>query len=157
MPCVLTESGNYPDYLKSILKKIAVENDNEAKACACSLRTPLTDEGCPITDEDGKLVAFPFCLTDSPPPLPYFDEGVITSIGLSYKDAMRLYWSKTINMKFTGYKSVSSGDVDCPVCVSTGSTSFSSDKLSNKDLVCGSSKGGAVDENFNAASAAAAA
>jgi hypothetical protein len=144
MPCALTEPDNYPDYLKKILKDIEAENDNEAKTCACALTTPTTDEGCFITDSDGKLVAFPFCLTDSPPSLPYYTEGVITSIGLSYKDAMKLYWSKTINMKFTGYKSVSTGVIDCPVCRSTGSTSFSSDKLSNKDLVCGSSKGGAV-------------
>lgn len=147
MPCALAEPGNYPDYLKAILKEIAAGNDDELKACACSLRTPTTDEGCIIPDEDGKLLAFPFCLTDSPPPLPYSFEGYVTSVGLSYKDAMKLYWSKTINMKFTGYKTVASSppNVDCPVCRSTGSTSFSSDKLSNKDLVCGSSKGGSVD------------
>jgi hypothetical protein len=147
MPCALIEPDGYPNYLKAILKEIEAGNDDELKACACSLRTPVTDEGCLITDEDGKLLAFPFCLTDSPPPPPYYTSRVATSIGLSYKDAMRLYWSKTINMKFTGYKSISTSppNPNCPVCISTGSTSFNSDKLSNKDLVCGSSKGGAVD------------
>jgi hypothetical protein len=147
MPCALVEPGSYPDYIKSILNEISAGNDDEAKACACSLRTPLTDEGCPITDEDGKLLAFPFCLIDTPVTGPFYNEFVTSSVGLSYKDAMRLYWSKTIDMEFSGYKVASTGAENCPVCISTGSTSFKSNELSNKDLVCGSSKGGAVDQH----------
>jgi hypothetical protein len=30
-------------------------NDDVFKACACGLKTPTNDEGCPILDEDGKV------------------------------------------------------------------------------------------------------
>jgi hypothetical protein len=65
MPCALTEPGNYPDYLKRILKTIAVGNDTDLKTCACSLRSPLTTEGCPAIGGDGKIGAFPFCTQES--------------------------------------------------------------------------------------------
>jgi hypothetical protein len=57
MPCAITEPGGYPDYLKSILKTIATENNDTLKACACSLRSPVSDEGCLILDEDNKSIS----------------------------------------------------------------------------------------------------
>jgi hypothetical protein len=66
MPCGLTSGADYPDYLKGILKEIAVGNDGDLKACACSLRSPVNNEGCPILDEDGKVGAFPFCVSEWP-------------------------------------------------------------------------------------------
>ena len=65
MACALTEPDNYPDYLKRILKNIAVGNDTDLQACACSLRSPLTTEGCPAIGGDGKNGLFPFCTEES--------------------------------------------------------------------------------------------
>ena len=62
MACALTEPGNYPDYIKNMLKGINVGNDTDLKNCACSLRTPLTDEGCPVIDKDGKVGVFRACI-----------------------------------------------------------------------------------------------
>jgi len=45
----------YPDYLKSILKKIEVGNDAELKACACELRGYI--------DKNKKAYLLPFCVT----------------------------------------------------------------------------------------------
>jgi len=93
MPCALTEPNNYPDYLKSILKEIDAGSDDELKDCACSLKTPTTDEGCPITDSDGKVGLFPGCL-------------VIEDNGLqlfTLKEIMEIYWktkSFTLNVDF---------------------------------------------------------
>ena len=93
MPCALTSDADYPDYLKSILKEIEVGNDEKLQACACSLKTPITDEGCPITDSDGKLGLFPECL-------------VIEDNGLqlfTLKEIMEIYWktkSFTLNVNF---------------------------------------------------------
>jgi hypothetical protein len=65
MACGATSNSNYPDYLKNILNKIAVGNDDNLKACVCSLKSPLTTEGCPAMGADGKIGAFPFCTQES--------------------------------------------------------------------------------------------
>lgn len=87
MPCPI--NSDYPDYLKSILKEIAVGNDTTLKNCACSLRSPTTEVGCTILDEDGKAGAFPFCI-------PLVTDGVGDStdwpLKLTLKQAMFLYW-----------------------------------------------------------------
>jgi len=65
MPCPLIEPDNYPDYIKRILKTIDVGDDKQLKDCACSLRSPLTTEGCPAIDGDGKIGLLPFCVEES--------------------------------------------------------------------------------------------
>jgi hypothetical protein len=89
MPCAITSGADYPDYLKAILKEIAVGNDTTLKNCACSLRSPATEDGCLIVDEDGKIGAFPFCVPT----------GTITSgsfIAVSLKEAMSIFWKVKI-------------------------------------------------------------
>lgn len=145
MACALTETGDYPDYLKKILKEIDIGNDDELKDCACSLKTPTTDEGCPITDSDGKLVAFPFCLSDTNPNLSsseYFNEFYTSNIGLSYKEAMKLYWKRDpIDISFKANGSLSNPQSEtCPVLTSIASTSLKSDNITLKDLICGMGK-----------------
>jgi len=146
MPCALAEPGNYPDYLKAILKEIEVGNDDEAKACACSLKSPADDEGCPILDEDGKLVAFPFCLSDTNPNLGNENPFYTSDIGLSYKDAMKLYWKRDpINISFQASGSRAQPQSEtCPVATSIASTSLKSDSLTLKDLVCGAGKSASI-------------
>ena len=101
MPCALTSDADYPDYLKSILKEIEAGNDEELKACACALRSPVTDEGCPVVDEDGKVGAFQSCVieTDSDPAL--LRDGFIQfyPVGVSLKQAMKWIWK---SRAFTG-------------------------------------------------------
>jgi len=151
MPCALTSDADYPDYLKSILKEIDAGSDDESKACACSLKTPTTDEGCPITDSDGKLVAFPFCLPTEPIVINYNIQNYATaSIGLSYKQAMNIYWKrKPFTMEFkangVGIEHCSPGERSGK---SIGSTSFQCEEVSLKDLVCATSKGGTVDTKY---------
>jgi hypothetical protein len=101
MPCALTEPGNYPDYLKTILKTIAVGDDDHLKACACSLRSPVTDEGCLIVDKDGKIGAFPFCSTLVEDGV---GDGTNYPLKLTLKQAMFLYWQvKNFTNKFTAF------------------------------------------------------
>lgn len=89
MACALTPGADYPDYLKNILTEINSGNDNDLKACACSLKSPVTDEGCTILDEDGKIGAFPFCST-------LVTDGVGDNtdypLKLTLKQMMKLYW-----------------------------------------------------------------
>jgi hypothetical protein len=86
MPCAITEPGNYPNYIKNILKTIEVGNDNDLKACACSLKTPLNNQGCPIIDSNGKIGVFPVCIQDGIPfPSQYLD--------LSLEELMALFWT----------------------------------------------------------------
>jgi hypothetical protein len=97
MPCALTEPGDYPDYLKKIFKEIETGDDNELKACACQLISPITDEGCLIVDENKKIGAFPFCstlVTDG------VGDDTAYPLKLTLKQAMNLYW-QTTNWKFS--------------------------------------------------------
>lgn len=97
MPCALTSNFDYPDYLKAILKEIEAGNDDGLKTCACRLKTPLTDEGCPVLDEDGKIGSFPFCWTFTEN-TSLVGDGTLNPIKLTLKDAMWLYWeSKNFN------------------------------------------------------------
>jgi hypothetical protein len=92
MACALTEPGAYPDYLKGILKEINAGNNDDLKTCACSLKSPVTDEGCSIVDENEKVGAFPFCCT-------LVTDGVGDDtdypLKLTLKQAMNLYWQTT--------------------------------------------------------------
>lgn len=103
MPCALTSNDNYPDYLKRALREIETENNYSLKDAACSLRTPLALEGCPIIDNDQKIGAFPFCWTTLE------DEslvgpGTLYPIGFSLKQVMQLYWtSKQFNHVINSY------------------------------------------------------
>ena len=150
MPCALTSGADYPDYLKSILKEIDAGNDEALKVCACALKSPVTDGGCTILDEDDKIVAFPFCLPTETIANNnfYYDSEMTVSIGLSYKQAMNIYWKrKAFNMKFEGY-GVGPGcrcDEDKKPGTSIGNTSFKCEEVSLKDLVCTTPKGGTVD------------
>lgn len=93
MPCGATSNLDYPDYIKSMLKIINVGNDTTLKGCACSLNTPLTSEGCPFVDEDGKVAIFP----------PYVGCLPNTANGqfeMSLEDVMAFVW-KTKKLKFT--------------------------------------------------------
>lgn len=114
MPCALVENADYPDYLKAILKEIEAGNDDRLKTCACRLKTPLTDEGCPILDEDQKIGGFPFCWTLSSPG----DVGKETRnpVKLTLKQAMWLYWqSKSFESKGSYTES---GNGAYPICKS---------------------------------------
>lgn len=144
MPCALTaEPGNYPDYLKKILKEIKAENDDEAKACACSLITPTTDEGCAITDEDGKVLAFPFCLDTTAPAIdPNYERN---DLALTYKQAMKFYWHKSIRVEVNLAVSHYS-DGDRWTATANGSVGFS---LTNKELICGIGKGSVAVGYYN--------
>jgi hypothetical protein len=97
MPCPLTSGADYPDYLKSILKEIEAGNDENLKACACSLKTPTTNGVCPILGEDNKVGAFPFCLTIEEDTSSVGD-GTQYPIKLTLAQAMNLYWN---SKKFT--------------------------------------------------------
>jgi hypothetical protein len=139
MPCAITEPDNYPDYLKGYLKEVNATNDDDLKACACYLRTPTTDEGCPITDEDGKLVAFPFCLNDTNPNIDS-NSGNIANLGLSYKQAMELFW-KPVKDKKINFDIKANGqclyDYGFP-CAGyvVGENNLNSDKRSLKSVFC---------------------
>jgi hypothetical protein len=97
MPCAITEPDNYPDYIKSILKEISVGDNDDLKGCACGLRSPVTEDGCLILDENSKVGAFPFCCT-------LVEDGVGDNtaypLKLTLKQAMNLYW-KTTDWKFS--------------------------------------------------------
>ena len=94
MPCALTSDADYPDYLKSILKEIDSGNDDALKACACALKSPVTDEGCTILDEDGKVGAFPFCweFTED---TSLVGDGTWNPLKLPLEEVMWLYWQST--------------------------------------------------------------
>ena len=98
MPCAI--NSDYPDYLNSILKEIAAGNDTTLKNCACALRSPVTDEGCPVVDEDGKVGGFPFCWN-------LVSEGEVGyntyyPLKMTMKQAMSLYWnSKSLDASKT--------------------------------------------------------
>jgi hypothetical protein len=140
MPCGATSNGNYPDYLKSILKKIAVGKDDDLRACACSLRSPLTTAGCLAIGGDGKIGAFPFCT----------EESANSKYALwPLEKAMETYW-KVRSWNFTGggvirtYNYPEDGqNTDSPFSTSVyGITSVDIDYNPNTEqsnLVCGSS------------------
>jgi len=119
MPCALTEPNNYPDYLKAILEEIAAGNDNDLKTCACGLRSPTTEDGCLIVDEDGKVGAFPFCIS-----LVTSGVGDDTDypLKLTLKQVMNLYW-QTNSWNFTS-RGFGESKCTCPgspsPCPSTG-------------------------------------
>jgi len=147
MPCAIAEPGNYPDYLKKILKEIEVGNDDEANACACNLITPLTDEGCPITVENGKLLAFPFCLDTEPPDV---DPNLyVYDLALTYEQAMKFYWARTMKVEYVINASATVSQAD-GICGSPGPAEFTwrtaiegSTQLvqTPKQLVCAIGKG----------------
>lgn len=118
MPCALLENADYPGYLKTILKEIAVGNDENLKACACQLKSPLNGEGCPILDEDGKLGAFPFCIetTTSDPKNIQVVQSIINlkkpyRVGLKLKELMNLYW-RVKDFKITG-STITTNNLNC--------------------------------------------
>ena len=132
MPCALTEPDNYPDYLKSILKEIEAGNDEKLKACACSLQTPITDEGCPITDSDSKLGAFPFCI-----PLVANGVGDNTDypLKLTLKQAMNLYWQTTS----WGFGAFANGASNCSCSVGCGTLTEYRNHSGSKRITSGTS------------------
>jgi len=144
MPCALVEPDNYPDYLKSILKEINAGNDSESKACACQLKTPVNDEGCLITDEDGKVLAFPFCLDEENPNLSSSEyNGVFytSDIGLSYKDAMNLYWGRAgLGVSFSAQGVAFDNSPQHCNATSIGSVSLTIPSPTIKELICGTAK-----------------
>jgi hypothetical protein len=91
MPCGLTSNLDYPDYIKTILRTINIGNDTDLKACACGIRSPLTTDGCPVIDEDGKVGAFPFCWTYTENSS-LFGTRTGYPLKLSLKQAMDFYW-----------------------------------------------------------------
>ena len=99
MPCAITEPDNYPDYIKSLLKAIAAGNNTDLKTCACSLRTPVDNEGCPIIGEDGKIGAFPFCITESDGNT---GNNTLFPIGFTLKELMTIYWGTAGKMTAKG-------------------------------------------------------
>jgi hypothetical protein len=140
MPCAITEPDNYPDYLKTILKEIAAGDDDELKACACSLKSPVTDEGCPITDEDGKIGAFPFCWKlVSQEEVGY---NTYYPLKMTMKQAMSLYWnSKSLDGSKTAGTCTGKGGNGCRSTDVLHGGSASADEIirtgkEKKEFVC---------------------
>ena len=110
MPCPLVTNADYPDYIKTVLKEINVGKDEEKKVCACQLRSPQTEEGCLILDEDQKVPLFPFCSTlVEGDPSGQVGENTDYPLKLTLKQAMDLYW-KTKSWKF---QAASSSNCSC--------------------------------------------
>jgi len=105
MPCPLTSDFDYPDYIKDILKEINNGDSKELKSCACQMVTPVSEDGCILTDEDNKVGLFPFCCT-------LVTDGVGDDteypLKLTLKQAMNLYW-QTTTWKFSATAQSSSG------------------------------------------------
>ena len=152
MPCPLIESDNYPDYIKSILKQIEIEDDEELKACACSLKTVLDEQKeCVVPMTDGKLALFPFCIedTETDPTTIYVNGGSsdywIFPLGISLDDLMLLYW-QNYEVSLTGIDSLKCPAAPINIITSTcgdinklyaGSYGYKSAVESNiKYLVC---------------------
>jgi hypothetical protein len=96
MGCALTEPDDYPNYLKKILKEIELGNDKKLKACACSLITPVNNDGCPILDSNKKIAAFPFCIEE----VESITEGFIGTL----EQMMTIWWRvKKWKIKISGY------------------------------------------------------
>ena len=83
-----------------MLKVINVGNDTTLQGCACSLHAPLTSEGCPFVDEDGKVAIFPPCIGCLP-------DTANGQLEMSLKDAMAFVW-KARTIKLTVSFSVTS-------------------------------------------------
>ena len=116
MPCA-SSNVDYPDYLKNILKQIEAGNDTTLKNCACSLKSPVTDEGCPVVDEDGKVGAFPLCweFTED---TSLVGDGTLNPIKLTLKDAMWLYWqSKDFTQTFKYIEVGGCGPCSTPIAI----------------------------------------
>ena len=100
MPCAITEPDNYPDYLKKIIKIIAVGNDTDLQACVCSLRSPVNSDGCIALDSNKKVGAFPACMYP-----------IDNNSTISLKGLMEMYWTvKTWRLNFNGTASCPGGD-----------------------------------------------
>jgi hypothetical protein len=141
MPCALTEPDNYPDYIKRILKKIAVGNDNDLKSCACSLRSPVNDDGCLALDSNGKVGAFTKCIqtASSPDNCPW-----------TLEEAMALNW-RVRAWKFQANGIYVVDDVAKPFTSTVILTSEIEESKEEK-LVCGDNIFFYDDPEFNKAS-----
>ena len=90
---------DYPDYLKKLIKEVEMGNDNVLKECLCKLKSPVTEDGCLILDEDKKVAAFPFCCeltTDDPLEIVASIPGAnywFYPIKLTLRQMMKLYWN----------------------------------------------------------------
>jgi hypothetical protein len=139
MPCALTEPDNYPDYLKSILKEIQIGNNDDLKACACQLKSPTTEDGCLIVDENNKVGAFPFCST-------LVTDGVGDNteypLKLTLKQAMDLYW-QTTSWKFSASAQSASR------CGNGGGSSWNINYTENKRITSSVSDVGPPPPNKN--------
>jgi hypothetical protein len=133
MACGATSNLDYPDYIKEMLKIINAENDNTLKSCACSLRSPLTDEGCPVVDEDGKVGLFPFCVTQGG----QVGNNTSNPVGMPLKDVMTLYWKpKTFRIVEDWHTRWGNGDqYDATVNGSTNVT-LSTGKTKMSEALC---------------------
>jgi hypothetical protein len=122
MPCPLTSDFDYPDYIKNILKEIDNGDNKELKSCACQMVTPVSEDGCILTDEDNKVGLFPFCCT-------LVTDGVGDDteypLKLTLKQAMDLYW-QTTSWKFSANANSSSS------CSTGGGNSWSINYTQNK-------------------------
>lgn len=146
MPCALVDNADYPDYLKAILKEIELGNDDKLKACACQLRTPINEEGCPIYDENDKLAAFPFCVPKVN--ISAVGDDTLYPLKLKLHQASKLFWKlESIKGKFyhAGFYRTSGGFYN-------GSIGGGGSALINiKDFNCdpNSTLSAIVDDEFN--------
>lgn len=81
---------SFPSYLDSLIKEIEYGNDNNKKDCACSLKIPKKENGCPILDSNNKAGAFNECLIIGNPPSTGPDTDFPFSMNLA--DISKIYW-----------------------------------------------------------------
>lgn len=121
----VSQSAEYPSYLKSILSEVENSDDENLKSCACSLIPVIDDCKNLILDKNGKMAAFPFCIQkydslNSVPRAQCFTNGSsgfpepVEGVTVPFKNVaqkvpldeiMRLYWTvKEVEINFNGEK-----------------------------------------------------
>lgn len=101
---------SFPSYLDSLIKEISNGTDKSKKICACNLKIPKKEDGCPILDSNGKAGGFNECLIIDNPGSTGPDTNFPFSMNLA--EISKIYWQ---GKKWTMNFSVSSWNetADC--------------------------------------------
>jgi hypothetical protein len=130
MGCALYQPDEYPDYLKIILKRVNLDVDKETKKCACELKSPVSDDGCAIVDQNEKIGAFPtffpYCFNQGLPPYPDH------YIKVNLATMMKIYWYRKFTVTANGFLAVGCYYGNADPVVADVTTTFT-----DKDLLCG--------------------